>query len=602
MRSLFNHNNPFRKNFMAVITIIKEKTSIILLFSIFLFSFILDIYILTRYNLSYGMDGPFYDLKVLSILQTGFPASNDPPLVYYMLTPFVALTGNSFLGIKIGMSIIGSMMVFPAYLLTETFSNELDFKSKVPALLSAFLIAINLSYFQMIGDFMQNLAGVFFLLLLIYFNVKWLENTKQWHKYGLITLILLLCSILTHIYTGMLAVVIFISLLIFNITIIKYKTGKLPIFDLKVFGIMGLLIIGVLFAMFNIYPIMLSKFTTVISFFNGTTSSNTSIENSTNLTLFLTIPFLLGIYATIKTLFRGIKDRNTIQNIVTNKKTLLSWVYLVMTVVLIVLSIVPSDYQSRFVAMVFVPIALITPIGLKLIENWLSNKFPGKNIFKIGLISIIAIIFAMSSFYTAAGAFSGLSPSISSDEYNNLLHIKTSYTSNKIDPNGIIMVDDYHTGYWVQYVLGMQVETGNLTELKAKYPDRKIYRISLNQSQISLPKTGSQELWYPFLPYSFPFGGVDLLSNLRSSGLPVGNITNLNHSPPGFGNKNLSFNDSNGPINHQNRTNPINTSNQVPLDSGNRFNGGIDSINTLNTFNTGTIIFNGGSIKIYELS
>jgi len=147
---------------MAVITIIKEKTSIILLFSIFLFSFILDIYILTRYNLSYGMDGPFYDLKVLSILQTGFPASNDPPLVYYMLTPFVALTGNSFLGIKIGMSIIGSMMVFPAYLLTETFSNELDFKSKVPALLSAFLIAINLSYFQMIGDFMQNLAGVFF--------------------------------------------------------------------------------------------------------------------------------------------------------------------------------------------------------------------------------------------------------------------------------------------------------------------------------------------------------------------------------------------------------------------------------------------------------
>ena len=587
---------------MAVITIIKEKTSIILLFSIFLFSFILDIYILTRYNLSYGMDGPFYDLKVLSILQTGFPASNDPPLVYYMLTPFVALTGNSFLGIKIGMSIIGSMMVFPAYLLTETFSNELDFKSKVPALLSAFLIAINLSYFQMIGDFMQNLAGVFFLLLLIYFNVKWLENTKQWHKYGLITLILLLCSILTHIYTGMLAVVIFISLLIFNITIIKYKTGKLPIFDLKVFWIMGLLIIGVLFAMFNIYPIMLSKFTTVISFFNGTTSSNTSIENSTNLTLFLTIPFLLGIYATIKTLFRGIKDRNTIQNIVTNKKTLLSWVYLVMTVVLIVLSIVPSDYQSRFVAMVFVPIALITPIGLKLIENWLSNKFPGKNIFKIGLISIIAIIFAMSSFYTAAGAFSGLSPSISSDEYNNLLHIKTSYISNKIDPNGIIMVDDYHTGYWVQYVLGMQVETGNLTELKARYPDRKIYGISLNHAQINIPKTGSQELWYPFLPYSFPFGGVDLLSNLRSSGLPVGNITNLNNSPPGFRNKNLSFNDSNGLLNPQNRTNPINASNQMPPDSGNRFNGGIGSINAQNTFSTGTIIFNGGSVKIYELS
>ena len=183
-------------------------------------------------------------------------------------------------------------MVFPAYLLTETFSDKLEVKSKVPALLSAFLISINVSYFQMIGDFMQNLVGVFFLLLLIYFNVKWLENSRKWHKYGVITVILLLCSILTHIYTGMLVVVIFVSLLIFNITLTKYKTGKLPIFDLKIFVIMGLLIIGAFFAMFTIYPTMLSKFTTVISFFNGTSSLNTGIENSINLTVLLTIPFL----------------------------------------------------------------------------------------------------------------------------------------------------------------------------------------------------------------------------------------------------------------------------------------------------------------------
>jgi hypothetical protein len=40
----------------------------------------------------------------------------------------------------------------------------------------------------------------------------------------------------------------------------------------------------------------------------------------------------------------------------------------------------------------------------------------------------------------------------------------------------------------------------------------------------------------------------------------------------------------------------------MPPDSGNRFNGGIGSINAQNTFSTGTIIFNGGSVKIYELS
>ena len=158
---------------------IKENSWIIILFAIFLFSFLLDMYVLTRYNLSYGMDGPFYDLQILNIIQTGFPASNDPPLVYYILTPFVLISGNSFLGIKIGMSLIGSLMVFPAFLLTEMFSEKQNIESKIPALLSAFLITVNTFYFQMIGDFMQNLVGVLFLLLLLYFAVKWLENPKN---------------------------------------------------------------------------------------------------------------------------------------------------------------------------------------------------------------------------------------------------------------------------------------------------------------------------------------------------------------------------------------------------------------------------------------
>ena len=128
---------------MLNINTIKEKSWIIILFAIFIFSFLLDMYVLTRYNLSYGMDGPFYDLQVLNIIQNGFPSSNDPPLAYYMLTPFVIVTGNSFIGIKIGMSIIGSLMAFPAFFLTQMFSKKLNTESKIPALLSAFLITIN---------------------------------------------------------------------------------------------------------------------------------------------------------------------------------------------------------------------------------------------------------------------------------------------------------------------------------------------------------------------------------------------------------------------------------------------------------------------------
>ena len=84
---------------------------------------------------------------------------------------------------------------------------------------------------------MQNLVGVLFLLLLIYFTVKWLENCRDWKKYGTITIVLLICSILIHIYTGMIAVVIFVSLLIFNLIITRYKTGNWLIFELKIFGL-----------------------------------------------------------------------------------------------------------------------------------------------------------------------------------------------------------------------------------------------------------------------------------------------------------------------------------------------------------------------------
>jgi hypothetical protein len=594
--------------------IIKEKWWIIILFAIFIFSFLLDMYVLTRYNLSYGLDGPFYDLQVLNILQAGIPASNDPPLAYYVLTPFVALSGNSFLGIKIGMSLIGSLMAFPAFLLTEMFSRKLNVESKVPALLSAFLITVNTFYFQMIGDFMQNLVGVFFLLILLYFAVKWLENPKKWKKYGTLTVILLVCNIFTHIYTGILAVVLFISLLLFSAGLRSYKTGKMQGFDLKILGVLCILIIAGLTVLFTIYPVMFSKFTTVLSFLNNSSTGSSDLARgvSANPTIFLTVPFILGFFATITVLYRGLKNKIGTMGII-SKKTLLSWVYIVMAIVLIGLTVAPSvdsQYKSRFIALAFVPIALMVPLGLKLIENWLSKKYPSRKWLKIGLISALAIIFAISSFYTATEEFSGMGPSITSEQYNSLLQIKANM-SEKIDPNSIILVDDYHTGYWVQYVLGMPVETGNLSELQEKYPDQSIYAITLtqggqSQGQSQL-KGNSQYSWDPLLPYSFPFGGFNLDNSLDKSagGLPGLNQTtqgNMSGSPSGMGNvagQNMSGSPPNGLGNGT-----LQNGNAVPNNLGQNNGGSGMSNQNLNQIisSSGTLIFSESGFKIYKLS
>ncbi|MBI4813115.1 MAG: hypothetical protein HY802_01770 [Methanobacterium sp.] len=131
----------------SIIKHFKENYWLLILIAIFIFSFALDIFVLTRYSLSYGIDGAFYDIQVRNILQHGFPISNDPPLAYYLLTPFVVLAGNSFLGVKLGMALMGSLLVFPAFLLTECYTRGKVGGSKIPALLSAFMVTVNVNYF-----------------------------------------------------------------------------------------------------------------------------------------------------------------------------------------------------------------------------------------------------------------------------------------------------------------------------------------------------------------------------------------------------------------------------------------------------------------------
>ncbi|HEX3013067.1 MAG TPA: glycosyltransferase family 39 protein [Methanobacterium sp.] len=600
--------------------IIKEKWWIITLFSIFIFSFLLDMYVLTRYNLSYGMDGPFYDLQVLNILKTGLPASNDPPLVYYILTPFVMICGNSFCGIKIGMALIGSLMAFPAFLLTEMFSEKISIESKIPALLSAFLITVNIFYFQLIGDFMQNLVGVFFLLLLIYFAVKWMQNQGEWKKYGILAIAILLCNIFTHIYTGILAVILFISLLLFNWVLISYKTGKIEISNLKILGIVSILVIGGLAVLFAVYPYMFSKFTTVLSFLNNSSTSGTNLAggNFVNPIIFLTVPFILGLLVTIYILYNGLKEKITVRDVI-RRRTLLAWVYLVMTAVLISLAVAPSvdsQYKSRFIELAFVPIALMVPLGLKFIENWLSKRYPSKKRLKLGLISLIAVIFAISSFYTAAGVFSSMGPSITSDQYNNLVSIKENLTSNNIDTNGIILVDDYHTGYWVEYVLRMQVETGNLSEIQKEYPNRAIYAVTLTQNSQSQLKGNSEYSWNPLLPYSFPLGGWNFSNSFNSAAGQKQLSQNISGSPPGDLRNATGQNRSGAPPNNlgskgQNNNVPFNITGSGPnnvVGVGNGPGNGVSSSGMSNQnlnqiiSNYGTLIFSGSNFKIYKIS
>lgn len=547
---------------MGVTKILKDRYWLFILLAVFIFSFVLDLYVLTRYSFSYGIDGAFYDIQVRNILQYGFPMSNDPPLAYYLLTPGVILTGNSFLGIKIGMALMGSLLAFPAYFLTECYTRGKNVGSRVPALLSAFLVTVNINYFAMIGDYMQNLVGILFLMVFLYFAIRWFENILDWKKFGVLTVLFLVLNLLTHIYTGALAVLLFFALLVFNIVMKKIKTGKLPTFDLKILIILSIGVLGCFLVLFIVYPVMYTKFITVISFFNSSSSTITEGRTVTSPftgMIFCSLPYLVGVLAAITILYRGSTEKITTPEHM-NKNALLAWLYLVLAVVIAILSFIPSSqYQSRFLLMAFLPIALLVPLGLKFLETEFLARYPDRKQIISLLVILVAVTFAFSSYYTASEGFDNMGPTITSAQYNELLEIKQNLTSFP-DMNAVYVASDFQSKYWVEYVLGGNVTTSSsIDDVQAEYPNSTIYVVSFtgtNQSSgpnqnsgAFQPQNGNYEASFllpygpPILPYSLdkiPTGNSQSQMGVNGNQAP-GNITGT----PGQGGAqpgNMSFN------------------------------------------------------------
>ncbi|WJI10123.1 glycosyltransferase family 39 protein [Methanobacterium sp. CWC-01] len=526
---------------MSVTNVLKEKYWLFILVAIFIFSFILDMYVLTRYSFSYGIDGAFYDIQVRNVIQYGFPMSNDPPLAYYLLTPWVILTGNSFLGIKIGMALMGSFLAFPAYLLTEFYARGKNVGSRVPALLSAFLVTVNINYFAMIGDYLQNLVGVLFLAVFLYFAIRWFENISQWKKFGVLTVLFLILNLLTHIYTGALAVLLFFALLIFNIVVKKIKTGKLPIFDLKILIILSIGILGCFIVLFLVYPVMYTKFSTVISFFNSSSSTTEgrTVTSPFTAMIFCSLPYLVGVLAAIIILYRGLKEKITTPNLM-NRNSLLAWLYLALAGVLAVLSFIPSSqYQSRFLLMAFLPIALLVPLGLKFLETESLARYPGRKHIISLLVIMVAVIFAFSSYHTASEGFDNMGPTITTAQYNELVQIKQNLTVE----NAVFVAADFQSKYWVEYVLGGNVTTSSsIDEVKTEYPNSTIYVVTLTSTNQLTTNQSSGGFQQPNGNYEasflLPYGPPILPNSLDK--IPTGNSEqkqpdsrNGTNQPPG---------------------------------------------------------------------
>ncbi|MBD3227412.1 MAG: hypothetical protein GF329_04415 [Candidatus Lokiarchaeota archaeon] len=248
-----NNKNLFQKYY-----------SYIFLAIIVLVSFIYQLIMIFRFPYSYGVDGAYYDLNVINILETGDMWSQDNPVVFYYFAIWALIIGDVAVSIKIGLITLCSLIPIPIYFIIKKFTEN----EKIP-LFGAFISTFNPLFFRLLGDFVKNAVGVLFLLVFIYIFIITCEKKYSIKKtiplyllsYGLFILITF-----THIYpTGYAVGVIFL----YFIYSILYKLISERKFPWKEFKLVVFLIIScgsTIFIGYLLAPEFFDQFSKIYTF------------------------------------------------------------------------------------------------------------------------------------------------------------------------------------------------------------------------------------------------------------------------------------------------------------------------------------------------
>jgi len=171
---------------------------------------------LFREPLVYGIDGPYYLVQLLYIDNYGSIYYGDPPLTFYILYIFYRLLGDPTLTVKTGIMLFTSLTVIPLYLYFYDNTGRVDtgLSASVVYLFSPHIV-------RLMGDFVKNTFGLFFLACYIYFFTK-AYSSRSYRLHTVLALIFMALTFLSHILAfGILVLYTILYLII----LFSFKTG-----------------------------------------------------------------------------------------------------------------------------------------------------------------------------------------------------------------------------------------------------------------------------------------------------------------------------------------------------------------------------------------
>jgi len=361
------------------------KKYLLILLAIFLLSFILKVYLVTREPLLYNIDAGYYVKHINEVFTQGYPDVGDPPLAFYYAALFVSVFGM-MLGFKIAISLASAAIAFPVYFIVNYITKKKDI-----SLFAAFLVAFSDVNMFMMGDLLKNMLGLFFGAWFIYFVIK--TSDKFSIRDALLATVSLFLMVGSHLSSSAYIILCIIPFLILLPVYNYHKTKKFQkesVFCIVVLallffsGIAVLLFKGYEFGNFGIIRLDMEALSRI----------GFGLFNKYSLYALL---FLIGLYSVYKTRYLML---------------FLTW--LLMAFLLTQALFVNEGWTFRFEWNSYVLVAIVSAIGAGYFRK-------DKPIF-YGIITLMAI-FLLPMFWEAGHS---IAPVINLDEWEGLLALHES--------------------------------------------------------------------------------------------------------------------------------------------------------------------------------
>lgn len=412
---------------------LKKEYSLVLL--VFFLSFGFYLFILTRYPLIYGSDGPYYLLQVNSLLENGHLEYGDPPLSFFIFSFFTLLFNEDItFGIRFSVALFSALTAIPLYFWTKKVTN-----SQFSGYISMFACTFSAPHIRLLHGALKNAVGTFFLMCFLYYLYSIVVEKVNRRDLIIVTIFLILTAS-THVLdlgVALLFLMLYpIIALLFNINEKKYLLENIGL-------LVSVILIFSLITYFS-FPTLFSDFTKGFSFLNDFVfkkSQGNAIE-------YLLRPFE-GIFI-IPILLIGLIA--SIYDVKTHKKTEAVTIITV-TIIGLLLSFptIPDNWFIRFILMEFIPMAYIV--------GYVSSKVQSNMISQIIFFSFMLLLIYQSVVYSRR-----LGPSITVEEHQEIQLI-----AQFISPNSIIVSPRHR--YWIQYITKSNISRNSSPDLWDTYDE-----------------------------------------------------------------------------------------------------------------------------------